>query len=74
MINSRKAIWADNLRCAHVLKLPQAAFFLRVCMCLATAAEIYIVHSYCAGGAHIHLSLSLKLFTFQSHIKNDGTV
>ncbi len=49
MINSRKAIWADNLRCAHVLKLPQAALvFFCVRMCMAMAAEIYIVHSWCA--------------------------
>lgn len=38
MINSRKAIWADNLRCAHALKLPQQ-------QSVSAAAEIYIVHS-----------------------------
>ena len=60
MINSRKAIWADNLRCAHMLKLPQAALvFSCVCMCIALAAEIYMVHGY----SHNHLSLSLEHFS-----------
>lgn len=54
MINSRKAIWADNLRCAHVLKLPQAALvFFCVCMCVALTAD-----------SHIHLPLSLEHFVF----------
>lgn len=45
MINSRKAIWADNLCCVHVPKLRQAALclFLRTAMCVSAAAEIYIV-------------------------------
>lgn len=38
MINSRKAIWADNLHCAHVLKLPRVAIvffvFFSVYVCL----------------------------------------
>jgi len=39
MINSRKAIWADNLHCARVL---QAALFR---VCTAMAVEINIVRS-----------------------------
>lgn len=34
MINSRKAIWADNLHCAHVLKLPRVAIVFFVCFFL----------------------------------------
>lgn len=46
MINSRKAIWADNLRRAHVPELPQALLAFPVYVqCTAMAAEIYIVYS-----------------------------
>lgn len=60
MINSRKAICADNLRCAHVLQLPQAAlvFSLHVGVWLRQQALISGIVS-AQGDLHMYLSPSL---------------
>lgn len=64
MINSRKAIWADNLRCAHVLKLPQAALVFSVYVGVWLWQQRYCIEILCVvsvhGDPHIHLSLSLE--------------
>lgn len=72
MINSRKAIWADNLRCSHVLKLPQAALVFSVYVGVWLWQQRFIlcivsVHE----DPHIDLSLSLEHLVFQPHIKKN---